>query len=94
VRGWCIDKSSDKTEFGVRSRDFFVFIIMKITTILLIIITVLSLLQVFVIILGLFNNIKKLWYWKMNSGPCGFRYESMYYDAKKGKIEADQSPLH
>ena len=55
---------------------------------------VLSLLITFVILPGLFNASKKLWYWKKNSGACGFKSESMFYDAKKGRIEADQSPLH
>ena len=61
---------------------------------LMVIIVVLSLLITFVILPGLFNAMKKLWYWKKNSGANGFKSYSMFYDADKGSIEADQSPLH
>lgn len=60
----------------------------------IIIITVLTLFISFVLLPAIFNQAKKLWYLKKNSGVNGFKHESMYYDAEKGTIEADQSPLH
>lgn len=67
---------------------------MELSVTSMIIITVLSLLLAFVLIPALFNNIAKLWYLKKNSGVNGFRHESMFYNAKEGTIEADQSPIH
>jgi len=60
----------------------------------IIIISVLTLVIAFVLIPAIFNQAKKLWYLKKNSGSCGFYHESMFYDAKKGTIEADQMPIH
>jgi len=69
---------------------------MELSTFSIVLIIVLTLLLVFVILPAIFNNVKKLWYLKKNKGySSGFNmHQSMYYDAKKGTIEADQSPIH
>jgi len=60
---------------------------------LITIIFVLTFIIAFVLLPSIFNQKKKLWYLKKNSNG-GPRTESMFYDAKKGRIEADQTPLH
>ncbi len=60
----------------------------------IIIISVLALLIAFVLLPEIFNYMKNLWYLKKNSGANGFRHESMFYNAKKGQLVDDQSPIH
>ena len=64
------------------------------STFLIVLIIALTLVLVFIILPGLFNTIKSLWYWKKNSGPSGFKHESMFYNAKKGRLEDDNMPIH
>ena len=68
----------------------------ELSTFSIILIIVLTLILIFFVLPALFNNLKKLWYLKHNGGYSnGFNvHQSMYYDAEKGKIEADQLPLH
>lgn len=65
-----------------------------ISTISIIIISVLTLVIALVLLPAIFNQVKKLWYLKKNSGPNGFKHEGMFYDAKKGQIVDDQMPIH
>jgi len=67
---------------------------MEVSTTSFIILNALILLLAFVIIPSIFNCVTKLWYLKKNSGVNGFKHESMFYDAKNGRIEEDQSPIH
>jgi len=67
---------------------------MELSTTSIIIISVLTLVITFILLPAIFNNAKKLWYLKKNSGPCGFKHESMFYDAKRGQLIDDQMPIH
>jgi len=66
------------------------------TTLLLVIVFLLTAALLFFILPGLFNNIKKYLYLKKNKGYSdGLNVKnSMFYNARKGEIEADQLPLH
>ena len=67
---------------------------MELSTFSIIIIVALTMLFVFVLLPSIFNQIKKLWYWKKNSGPNGVHREGMVYNAKKGRLEATNTPIH
>lgn len=60
----------------------------------IIIISILTLILVFILLPAIFNQAKKLWYLKKNSGPFGFKHESMFYDAKNGQLIDDEMPIH
>ena len=69
---------------------------MKISTIVVVIIVALTMVLLLYVLPQLFDSIKKRLYLKKNKGYSdGFNVRnSMLYDAEKGKIEADQIPLH
>jgi len=57
----------------------------------LILLIILTLMLILWLIPSFFNQLKKIWYLKHNKDSYSI---GMFYNAEKGKIESDQSPLH
>lgn len=67
---------------------------MELSNFSIILALILTLLLAFVLIPALFNAIASLWYYRINSGPDGFKKESMIYDAENDKIIPTDMPIH